>query len=160
MNVLEMDFADATFDYAYSLECLHHLDERQGAFQKIQKCLKFNGRFALAELALHKKCSWLSRKLAGLITGSEVMGYIEDYDAMLTNSGFDLFQLEDVTDFTLKQMYRWSKSENHRQIIDYSKKIYGQTAAFTIPLCFFLSARAEEKSHWGLHFIWADKHHK
>ncbi len=157
IDAQEIDFPDATFDHAYSLECFHHLDGKKDAFRKIQQGLKSDGYFALAEQVLHENCSWLSGKLAGLITGSHSMAYIEDYPALLAESGFELVAAEDVTEFTLRQMYRWSKNENHRQIVEYSKKIYGRQAAITIPLCFFLASRVANKSHWGLHFMWSKK---
>ena len=156
-DIAEMEFAAATFDHAYSLECLHHAPDRTAVFARLGTWIKPGGHLALAEQTLRSDCRGLSRWAVEQISGSRHMSDLASYRHLLETSNFPLHDARDVTRSTFLKAKEWERRDPGQQIKKYTRETYGALAAFLMPAVFILAERAARRGHWSLQFITAQR---
>ncbi|CAG8125912.1 unnamed protein product [Penicillium salamii] len=98
-NAMDMPFADATFDGAYAIESLVHMDDRRTALLNIARVLKPGSRLAIADLLLDAGCpnpEVLARfhelfQVPPMPSGDELQ-------TLLRETGFKVLEFTDIRD--------------------------------------------------------------
>ncbi|CAG8270956.1 unnamed protein product [Penicillium salamii] len=98
-NHMPMPFADATFDGAYAIESLVHMDDRRTALLNIARVLKPGSRLAIADLLLDAGCpnpEVLARfhelfQVPPMPSGDELQ-------TLLRETGFKVLEFTDIRD--------------------------------------------------------------
>ena len=98
-NAMDMPFPDSTFDGAYAIESLVHMDDRRTALMNIARVLRPGSRLAIADLFLDSDCpnpEVLSRFHELFQVPSMPSG--EDLQTLLHEAGFKVIEFTDIRD--------------------------------------------------------------
>ena len=106
-NAMELPFADATFDGAYAIESLVHMDDRRAALSHIARVLRPGSRLSIADLVLDAECpnpeviaKWQELfQVPAVFSGDELK-------ALLHETGFKVIEYTDVRD-NIRPIYKY-----------------------------------------------------
>uniref|UniRef100_P0DXV1 O-methyltransferase resE n=1 Tax=Aspergillus sclerotiorum TaxID=138282 RepID=RESE_ASPSL len=98
-NAMDLPFADASFDGAYAIESLVHMDDRRTALQNIARVLRPGSRLAIADLCLDAHCP-NPEALARFHELFQVppMSSGEELQELLRETGFRVLEFTDIRD--------------------------------------------------------------
>lgn len=156
-DVADLAFASATFDHAYSLECLHHVPDRRRVFTNLSDWIKPGGRLVLSDQTLQAPCPLFLRWAVEQVSGSTHMTDLDGYRTVLEANGFVVRQTRDVTRPTLLKAGEWVRRDPRRQVREYARRTTGALSAYLMPIILRLGERAAVRGYWSLQFITAQR---
>ncbi|WP_137938049.1 class I SAM-dependent methyltransferase [Chitinivorax sp. B] len=154
IDAVEMNYPDASFDHAFSVECFYFIDQKEKLLKKLLKLLKENGIFAISDYVLKQPCNYFTRYLVMCQYGTFNIMQNSLYEPLMATAGFKRCTLRDVTADTIIPGLNLFKLEDFKSFQEEYQSLEGKwVGLLTTKLVKHYALPTVEKGKYGLNFF-------
>lgn len=154
VDAVEMNYPDASFDHAFSVECFYFIDQKEKVLEKLLKLLKDGGIFAISDYVLKRRCGYFTRYLVMCQYGTLNIMQNSLYEPLIKSAGFRRCTLRDVTADTIIPGLNLFRLEDFRSVQEEYQALEGKwRGLLTITLVKRYALSMVEEGRYGLNFF-------
>ncbi|MCW7539677.1 methyltransferase domain-containing protein [Aquabacterium sp. A7-Y] len=154
IDAAEVNYPDASFDHAFSVECFYFIDQKEKLLKKLLKLLKDDGIFAISDYVLKRRCGYFTRYLVMCQYGTFNIMQTSLYQPLVNSAGFQRCTVRDVTADTIIPGLNLFKLEDFRSVQEEYQALEGKwMGLLTTALVKRYALPLVEEGRYGLNFF-------